>query len=240
MNSIIRGGVLAAGEGSRLRRDGFDLPKPLVRVAGAPLVDHAIRNLLDAGLREIAIIFNGDEEDCADWVRRRFPDPAPQILIRTTASSLESFREVSRRLSPGRALMTTVDAFCAREDFARFTRSAEALGEDATALAVTRLVDDERPVWVRADPTGRIRSIGGTEGDAVTAGFYVFSQRARRLADPARNLARLRDFLAWLVASGEPVHAIEVGDVIDIDRGSDVEAAERLAFREAAAGRELR
>lgn len=240
MNPIVRGGVLAAGEGSRLRRDGWKVAKPLVPVAGAPLVEHAIRNLMGAGVREIAIIFNGEEEDCAGWVRSRFSRPAPQIVVRTTASSLESFRELSRRLSAGPALITTVDAFCAPEDFSRFVRAAEALPEETTVLAVTHVVDDERPLWVRVDSGGRIRSIGGTDGDAVTAGFYVFSERARRRAGPPPELARLRDFLAWLVASGEPVAAIEVGEVVDVDRGTDVEAAERLARRDAIAARERR
>jgi hypothetical protein len=98
-------------------------------------------------------------------------------------------------------------------------------------LAVTRLVDDERPLWVGMNGNGRVRSIGRSAGDAVTAGFYLFSDRARRLAGPPRELPRLRDFLAWLLAEGEPIHAIDVGEVVDVDRASDVEAAERLAAK---------
>jgi NDP-sugar pyrophosphorylase family protein len=228
---IVRGAILAAGEGSRLRRDGWIMPKPLVPVAGVPLIEHAIRNLTRAGVRELAIIFNGEEEPCAQWVRERFADIAPRVLVRTTASSLESFREISRRLSPGPALVSTVDVFCAPENVVAFATAAERLSEDATTLAVTRLVDDERPLWVGMNGNGRVRSIGRSAGDAVTAGFYLFSDRARRLAGPPPELPRLRDFLAWLLAEGEPIHAIDVGEVVDVDRASDVEAAERLAAK---------
>ena len=231
MSAIVRGAILAAGEGSRLRRDGWDTPKPLVPIAGAPLIEHAIGNLTRAGVRELAMIFNGEQEACAKWVRERFAELGPTVLVQTTSSSLESFREVSRRLSPGPALVSTVDVFCAPADFVAFARAAERLPEGVTTLAVTRLVDDERPLWVEADENGRVRSIGQSAGTAVTAGFYLFSDRARRLAGPPRPLARLRHFLAWLLAEGEPIHAIAVGEVVDVDRARDVEAAERLAAK---------
>ena len=35
--------IIAAGEGSRLAREGVSLPKPLVRVAGEPLIDRLCR-----------------------------------------------------------------------------------------------------------------------------------------------------------------------------------------------------
>ena len=231
MSGIVRGAILAAGEGRRLRRDGYPMAKPMVPIGGTPLVEHAIRNLAAAGVGEIAIIFNEEEHACAAWVGARFPSLAPRILVRTTPSSLQSFREVSRLLGPGPALVSTVDAFCHPADFVSFARAAARLPADATSLAVTRFVDDERPLWICREPEGRVLSIGGVSGDAVTAGFYVFSERARALAGPPPELDRLRDFLAWLLARGEPIHALDAGVVVDVDRARDVEAAEALASR---------
>jgi NDP-sugar pyrophosphorylase family protein len=36
----LMGGIIAAGEGSRLRADGFRVSKPMVQVGGRPLIDH--------------------------------------------------------------------------------------------------------------------------------------------------------------------------------------------------------
>jgi NDP-sugar pyrophosphorylase family protein len=75
-----------------------------------------------------------------------------------------------------------------------------------------------------------VTSVGDADGDAVTAGIYRFSRRAREraLAAPA-ELDRLRAFLRWLVEDGEPVRAVEISKVIDVDRARDVALAEDLA-----------
>ncbi|MGH9400244.1 MAG: NTP transferase domain-containing protein, partial [Thermoanaerobaculia bacterium] len=69
--AIAAGGVIAAGEGSRLKAIG--VPKPLVPVAGLPLVAHVLENFAAAGIGRTAAIFNAGQEDCAAFVRERFP-----------------------------------------------------------------------------------------------------------------------------------------------------------------------
>jgi NDP-sugar pyrophosphorylase family protein len=222
-------GILAAGEGSRLRRDGWTIPKPLVPIGGVTLIEHAIENLFAAGADRIAILFNEAEEDCARFVREKFARREIDVALRTTPSSLETFRELSRGLPPGPALFSTVDAWCPREDFVRFAGEARHF-PDSTVLAVTPFVDDERPLWVQRERDGRVSRIGGPDGDCVTAGIYRFSARARALALAApESLDRLRAFLAWLVGEGEPIEAVEIAKVIDVDTSRDVALAEELA-----------
>ena len=62
----------------------------------------------------------------------------------------------------------------------------------------------------------------------MTAGIYVFPEKVRRLGVP-HELGRLRDFLAWLAKSGEPIEALEIGKVVDVDRAEDLAVAEELA-----------
>jgi hypothetical protein len=61
----------------------------------------------------------------------------------------------------------------------------------------------------------------------VTAGFYVVSESARRLAPPT-SLGRLREYLAWLCESGEPIRAFSIETAVDVDRPEDVRLAETL------------
>jgi NDP-sugar pyrophosphorylase family protein len=226
MTAIVAGGVIAAGEGSRLK--GLGVPKPLVKVAGVPLVEHVLGNFEAAGIESAAIIFNEAERPCADFVRTRFPALVRTVVVRNTHSSLESFREILAAAPEGRLLVSTVDAFCPREDFLEFVRRAGEAPGNTTVLAVTGFVDDEKPLWVTTTRKGRVTVVGGSRGDAVTAGIYVVPERVRRLRVPP-ELGRLRDFLAWLARSGQPIEAVSIRKVVDVDRVEDLAAAEELA-----------
>ncbi len=232
------GGIIAAGEGRRLREDGWTMPKPLVPVAGVPLLETVVRNFAAAGITSIVAIVNEAERECVEWARGRFPGVDLRFIVKTTASSLESFLEVARSAADsrpdgaarGRQIISTVDAWCEPADFARFAAAARRRPADATVLALTPLVADESPLWVRLAPDGRIVALGESTGDLVTAGLYLVPERVRTLAPPA-GLGRLREFLAWLVRAGEPVYGEVIPRVVDVDRSSDVVLAESLARR---------
>lgn len=223
---ITAGGVIAAGKGTRLKRLG--VPKPMVEVAGVPLIEHVLSNFQAAGVVSAAVIFNSSEEGCAAFVRERFGKLVSKVVVKTTRSSLESFREILSAAPKGRLLVSTVDSFCPREDFLRFARLAAETPSDTTVLAVTGFVEDEKPLWVTTTRKGRVTVVGGASGDAVTAGIYVVPERVRRMRIP-ESLPRLRDYLAWLCKSGEPMQAVEIAKVVDVDRAEDLEAAEDLA-----------
>jgi NDP-sugar pyrophosphorylase family protein len=223
------GGIIAAGEGSRLRSAGFAMPKPMVPIAGVPLIESVIRNFQAARISPLAIILNEGERDCVDWIRGRFPDVAIEFIVKTTQSSLESFGEVTARHPGGPMLVSTVDAWCTEADFVRFVRAAAARPPNATVLAITPLVADEKPLRVTVGAGGRITALGGDAGDLVTAGMYLIPERVRALR-PSVPLGRLREFLAWLVRSGEPVYAEVIERVVDVDRADDVALAEALAL----------
>ena len=224
------GGIIAAGDGSRLRQAGWIVPKPMVPIAGVPLIESVIRNFVAAGITRLSIIVNEQERDCAAWVRTRFPDLDLHLIVKTTASSLESFRQVAGGPGAGRMLVSTVDAWCRAADFARFVESARRRPPEATVLAVTPLVADEKPLGAMLDADGRITALGVESPALVTAGVYLVSERARRLEPPPR-LGRLREHLAWLLASGEPMYGEVIETVVDVDRAEDVALAEALAAR---------
>jgi len=205
------------------------MPKPLVPVAGAPLIERVIGNFLAAGIESLVIIFNEEGgRECARWVRSRFPDVDIEVVVKTTASSLESFFRVAGRITAGPALISTVDAWCSPNDFKAFVEGAARHPPDTTVLAVTPFVADERPLWALLDQSGCVKSLGGETGTMVTAGMYLVPEHVRTLSIP-EGLTRLRDFLSWLVTSGEPVYGIPIETVVDVDRGEDVPLAEALA-----------
>jgi NDP-sugar pyrophosphorylase family protein len=225
----LTGGIIAAGDGSRLRQAGWTMPKPLVPVAGVPLIARVISNFQAAGIRSLRIIVNEAEQSCVDWVRGRFPAMDVAFIVKTTASSYESFMVVTADPGHGRMLVSTVDAWCGEQDFRRFVEAARRRPPDATVLAVTPLVADEKPLWVDVDGTGRISALGERTGSLVTAGMYLVPDRR---PTPPDGLGRLREYLGWLHRSGEPMYGEVVETVVDVDRAEDVALAETLALAE--------
>ncbi len=48
--------ILAAGKGTRMRELTQEVPKPMLKVQGRPILEHIITGLIDAGIREVCII----------------------------------------------------------------------------------------------------------------------------------------------------------------------------------------
>ena len=60
--------ILAAGNGSRLRPLSSGMPKPLMRVHGAPLLEHVIRDAHDAGINRFVIVVGYGADAMREWL----------------------------------------------------------------------------------------------------------------------------------------------------------------------------
>jgi NDP-sugar pyrophosphorylase family protein len=228
LRSTIQGGIIAAGQGRRLRNDGYRVSKPMVPVAGRPLIELALERFRAAGIRRLTVIINEASDDCRQWLRDHAGDFDLDLIVRTTPSSYASYHAVADRLVGAPAVITTVDAVMPIHDFCGFVESAADRAGSAVALGLTDHVDDENPLWATLDADGRVRQLGGGHGTHVTAGLYWLP--AQRPPAPTTSFARLRDYLGWLVAEHPPVHGIVLPCVFDIDRASDIAAAEAAEF----------
>jgi NDP-sugar pyrophosphorylase family protein len=226
---VLRGGIIAAGHGTRLRADGYRVSKPMTPVGGWPLIGHALDRFRAAGVRQATIIINEGSDDCRQWLSDHGCDLDLDLVVCTTPSSYASFEIVAARLAGAPALITTVDAIMPAGAFQHFLSSAASLPDDAVVLGLTDHVDDDNPLWATLSEEGRVLGLGGNQGSYVTAGLYWLP--AYRGGEPKMRFDRLRDYLKSLVDERRPVYGVVLPQVFDIDRAYDVEAAEQAGFR---------
>jgi choline kinase len=225
-----QGAIVAAGRGERLRRSGgANLPKPLVQLGGATLLERQAAAMLSAGASEVLAVINSETAALAREIS--FP-AALRIVVRDTESSMESLFTLGEYLTPGNFLMATVDSVVAQAEFSRFaaaSREGARIGKFDGALAVTRWRGDHKALFTIINTEGLIESLGEKETTMVTAGIYWLPTRIFGLVEQARarRLAALREFLAMLVSEGVRLGAIEIAGAIDIDEAADLDAARR-------------
>ncbi|HEU4589203.1 MAG TPA: NTP transferase domain-containing protein [Gemmatimonadales bacterium] len=227
----MHGLILAGGEGSRLAKAGVATPKPLIPVGGTPQVVRLLRTLARLGCESVTCLLREGIpamllEAEAAWVKIPY-----HVQFCRTPSSLHTLVEGLRALPPGPVFCSMVDTVMPWGDWQRAYASATAaLGAGADAvLVVTPYVDDERPLHVRRDASGRAVGIGDGPADppCVTGGVYAFGPSARAVAEEAvaSGLERMRAFLALLVGRGAAVGTVEIPRIIDLDDLRDLAAA---------------
>ncbi len=216
--------------GERLRRGGYVQPKPLVPVAGQPLIDYVIGAVAAAGLSELACIVNEQSDGIEAHCCQRWPDLQFEFVRRTTPSSMESLFALSPLLAGDRFLLLTVDAIFAPAALRDFLGASRRRGDAHAVLAVNGFVDDEKPLWVALSAGGRISGLGpqACHSGLVTAGFYVFDPSIFGEIAVARaaGFGALREFLGHLLARGYRLYAEPVGKSVDVDRPEDLVVAE--------------
>ncbi len=224
-------GIIAAGEGSRLRAEGIMTPKPLVPVGGIPIIGRLLASLSRCGIRSVQCIVNEESTPVREYVSGlNLPIPV-SFIIKSTPSSMHSLFELAPFLGSERFLLTTVDSIFSEDDLKALVAAATRERAADGLLAVTDFVDDENPLYVDAGTDGRITSFSRNERSLrVTGGLYALSPRIFGEIGPARaaGIGRLRHFLDHLLRTGYELRAFPFSKIVDVDRAGDIRAAEEM------------
>jgi len=224
--------IIAAGAGERLKSEGFDSPKPLVRVNGVPLIERLLKICIANGAASISCIINEEAEELHEYLNNfNFPVKF-NLIVKTTLSSLHSLNELGRFLKGSPFMLMTTDSVFTEDEFRNYLLYINACNNYDGVLAVTKFIDDEKPLYAEVDKNGRIVSFAdaGKNFDTVTGGIYYFK---KDIFDVAREVIeskifRLRNLLKKLAAGGYNKGAFELNKIIDVDHVSDVKKAEDL------------
>ena len=233
--------VIAAGEGSRLTKEGNTTPKPLIEVNGERLVDRLLRIFEAHGASEVAVICNEQMTEVKDHlkaVQQTYRLPL-RLVVKSTPSSMHSMWELSRWLDDGPFVLTTVDTIFREEEFDAFVQTFSGLLKTSGAdglMGVTDYIDDEKPLYVSTDDDQWITAFLDQCDSPryVSGGIYALTPRSlTTLHDCVANgEQRMRNFQRGLLRDGLKLKAWPFSKVLDVDHISDIQKAEAFLSEE--------
>ena len=224
--------IISAGEGSRLAKEGVQLPKPLVQLNGEAMVDRLVRIFAQNGAEKVVIIINNEvpltKEHMLELQQKS--EVPIELITKTTPSSMHSFYELSRYLNDDKFCLTTVDTIFREDDFAKYILAFKQSDMDGM-MAVTDFVDDEKPLYISTDAELNITGFHDAatpECKFISGGIYCLTPKAITTLEHCmtNGLSRMRNFQRQLVADGLHLEAYPFSKILDVDHADDIEKAE--------------
>ena len=210
--------LIAAGQGSRLVSDGIQVPKPLVKVGGEPLLGRLLHIFLNNNADSVCIIINEEMTEVRDFLEQQHLPVPLHVVVKSTPDSFHSFYELMPYL----------------KGEGKYIRAFRESDKQDALMAVTDFIDDERPLYVKTHPDN-LKIVGYASESYpdcryISGGIYCMNQKALSLLPAAmeKGVSRMRGFQQYLVDAGLQVQAYPFSKVIDIDHATDVEKAERF------------
>jgi NDP-sugar pyrophosphorylase family protein len=222
-------GIIAAGEGSRLKQDGVSTLKPLVKVDGVPILERLLLQYHSTGISKAYCIINEESTAVKESIEGRRLPISVHFHVKTTPSSMHSLFELGQYLRDDFFLLSTVDSIFDTGELEGFMACAQMRDADGL-LAVTQPSDDDNPLWVEIGQSNQINAFRRpTMAEAlVTGGLYFFSPRVLDCQSKAlsRNISRLRNFLSLLLEEGYLLRGYKFKKMVDLDHAVDIQQAE--------------
>lgn len=171
--------ILTAGLGTRLRPHTFSKPKPLVNVAGKPVLAHIIDDLLDIRIDELIFVTGYLGNQIEDYVRAHYSHIPLRFLVQHEMRGQADAIYLAHEFADGPLLVVFGDGLVEIDKLRLNTHPAE-------GIIYCKEVDDPRRFGVAVVEDGRITRLVEKPTEPISnlavAGFYYLPE-ARRLMD---------------------------------------------------------
>jgi NDP-sugar pyrophosphorylase family protein len=244
MARIIRKAVLlGAGRGKRLGALTDRMPKPMLEVAGRPLIGHIVDAFAVNDVLDIAIVTGYLASNIDDWCAHRSRE---NLEVRLTTLHQAELNGTAGAMLLARNFVREEDAFIFGwgdilmdvENYARFIAAARS-EEYELLLAVNATSDPWRGAAVYVDKEMRVEKLveKPPRGTSTTrwnnAGLFAATPRIfeylARLTPSPRGELELPEAIAMMIADRREVYAVDVrGFWSDVGTPEDLESARKL------------
>ena len=225
--------IIAAGEGSRLAKEGVEKPKPLVDINGEPMIGRLIGLFTRCNAESVSVIVNEEMHEVREYLQGLKLNVPFNITVKSTPSSMHSFFELSKIMPEGRFCLTTVDTIFREDDFRKYIEAAEAADGYDGMMAVTDFIDDEKPLYVETDGNLNITAFRDEAYEGmkyISGGIYSLDGKSLKILSECmeKGISRMRNFQRALIAGGLKLKAYPIAKILDIDHAGDIVKAEKF------------
>jgi NDP-sugar pyrophosphorylase family protein len=228
--------VLAAGKGSRMGGITDDIPKPMLRIHGRPMLEHILEGLASAGLDKFLIVV-GVQYELIEAHFRNWRLPV-EFRLQQPVNGTATAALLARDFAGGEPfLLTYGDILC---DAVEYTRCASVLQAHPSASGViaVKAVDDPWQGAAVYEEAGRISRIiekppqGTSSTHWNSGGFYAFRpvifEYLAHLQPSVRNEYELTSALDAMLRDNLELHISAIhGEWRDVGRPEDLAAVNR-------------
>jgi choline kinase len=236
--------ILAAGDGGRLFQHTYETPKPLIEVAGRPLISYTLEALAEAGVREAFMVTGYRAEQLQRGVKEWLPRELSLRFVQNPAfeggASL-SLRAARPVCGARPFLLVMSDHMLSAAIPAGLLAEARPGGPSLVAIDSARWPEEyaAEATRVRLRPgTRTVAAIGKgiAPWDALDTGAFLLAPEVWDAVDSAPEDCELSAIFSLLAAAGR-LHAADVSGArwYDVDTPADLDAARLLVAGEPAA-----
>lgn len=237
----MQGVILAAGKGTRLRPLTNSKPKPLVEVAGKPLLTHSLERLVSMGVDEIVVVIGYQGSKIVDHYGESFEGTPLTYASQEPRKGLAHATLVAEEHVEGPFVLTYADVLF-EEDVSHCLDYHRETDPSATLLVtdVPREEAKRSGVIVTDEEDRVVRSVEKPDDPPTTLalpGLFVFDPvifDACRVVTPSdRGEYELPDAFDLLTYAGHPVEYVETdGWRVNVNTPKDREQAEQYLIQQ--------
>jgi dTDP-glucose pyrophosphorylase len=237
MKALDKAIILAAGRGTRMGELTEDLPKPMLRLAGKPMIEHILGRLRGAGTTEVLMV-TGYRAETIEEHLHGYPF-AIHFMRQQTINGTGTASLLGKDFAgTDPVLLTFGDIICESADYAGISTQLQTSPATAAVLGV-KYVDDPWQGAAVYERDGIVSQIvekpprGTSSTHWNSAGLYAFRPLIfdflTDLKPSPRGEYELTSAITALIDSGKHVRSYPIaGEWRDVGRPEDLRVAEEM------------
>jgi glucose-1-phosphate thymidylyltransferase len=234
--------IPAAGRGTRLYPQTHTKPKPMVRVAGKPILGHILDGVVDSPIEEVVIVVGVMSEDVVDYVTAAYGDDLRVAFAeQERTEGLGHCIHQARPHFDGEAMCILLGDMLFETDYGDFIDAHRSLGDVDGSIGVKRVGEPSNYGVVTMDGDridGLVEKPAEPPSDLAISGVYLiedtpglFDALGSLIESGTRGAGdefQLTDGLRRMIEAGATFGTFEVADWYDCGRPETLLEANRV------------